>query len=269
MLDDGDGVAVVLRLDEGGDERLDEIDVLRVDLQRLLEDLNGLVEHAALQQHAADAVVLFQRLAGLADLRMQIGELDVNVDRLRVELGDLAIDHQRVSGIAVLEVVVGENLVLALRLHRQTLLRVEVGELAVDLELRRVELVDLLVDGDGFEEEAVARVVVGDLAEGLDGLVVAVDAHPEVADAIQGVDVVRVVVEKALVFLDRRLDLALGDELLCIRDDLIALDRHLLRSSRTASSALPPLRTTYGAQDSARTPSVQPDETQWRTPDCV
>jgi hypothetical protein len=138
-----------------------------------------------------DAVVLLQRLGGLIVLRVEIGELDVDVDRLRIELGDLAVDAEGVGGLAVLEVVVGEDLILALRLHRQTLFGVEIGELRVDVELRRIELVDLLVDGDGFEEEAIFRIVVRDLDEDLDRLVVAVDADPQVADAIERVDVVR------------------------------------------------------------------------------
>ena len=73
--------------------------LLGVDLQRLREDLHRLVEHAALEQHPADAVVLLQRLGGLIVLRVEVGELDVNVDRVRVELGDLAVDGQRVPGI--------------------------------------------------------------------------------------------------------------------------------------------------------------------------
>ena len=149
-LDDRLRVLVVLRLEQRRDQRLDQLDVARVDLQRLFEDLHRLVEHAALEQHPPDAVVLLERVAGLIVLRVEVGQLDVDVDRVRIEIGDLAVDDQRVSGIAVLEVVVGQDLVLALRLHGQPLLRVEVGQLGVDVQLRRVKLVDFLVDGDGF-----------------------------------------------------------------------------------------------------------------------
>jgi hypothetical protein len=169
----------------------------------------------------------------------------------------------------VLDVVVGENLVLALGLHGQTLFRVEVGEPSVDLELGGIELVDLLVDGDGFEEEAILGVVVGDLTERLDRLVGVVDADPEVADAVQGVDVVRIVFEETLVLLDRRFDFALGDELLRVSDDFIALNRHLPLSSRTASSALPPLRTICDVSGWVHRPSAPLGDLRSHTPGCA
>src|SRR4029077_14464233 len=172
-------------------------------------------------------------------------------------------------GIAVLEVIVSENLVLALCFHGKALLAREIGELGVDVELGRVELVDLLVDRDRFEEEAVARVVIGDSGEDLDRLVVAIDAHPEIADAIQSIDITGVIVEKALVLLDRRLDLPLRNQLLSAGDDLIALDRHRLRSARTATSARPPLRTICGESAKGRRASAPPDATPSRTPDYV
>src|SRR5205823_4025934 len=144
---------------------------------------------------------------------------------------------------------------------------VKVGELRVDVELGRIELVDLLVDRDGLEEEAVAGVVIGDLAEGLYRLVGAVDAHPQIADAIQRIDVVRIVVEKPLVLFDGRLDLALGDELLGVGDDLIALNRH--RLARTIASILRLLRTTSCGSEWGRRPSMRPDGLPSHTPGCA
>jgi hypothetical protein len=262
-------VVEILRFDQRGDERIDELRVPGVDLQRLAEDLDCFVQHAALEQHPPDAVVLLQRLGRVVDLRVQVGELDVDVDRVRVELRDLLVDQQRVPGIAVLEVVVGEDLVLALRLHCEALLRVQVGELRVDVELRRIELVDLLVDRDRFVEEAVLPVVVGDLAEDLHRFVVAVDADPEISDAIEGVDVVGIVFEEAFVLLDRGLDLPLGNELFRARDDSIALNRHVPRYRRKAASAPPPLRTICDESGSDRTFSVRPDVLQSRIPGCA
>src|SRR5262249_25553646 len=135
------------------------------------------------------------------------------------------------------------------------------------VELGRVELVDLLVDGDGFEEEAVAAVVVGDLSEDLDRLVVAVDADPEVADAVQGVDVIGVVIEEALVLLDRRLDLALCAQLFRAGNAVIALNRHRLRLARTAASPRPRPRTTSGESGWGREASTLPDAPRLHTPD--
>src|SRR5947209_17787990 len=111
--------------------------------------------------------------------------------------------------------------------------------------------------------------MVGDPAENLDRLVVAIDADPEVADAIQSVDVAGVVLEKALVFFDRRLDLPLRQQLFRAGDDFIALDRHRLRSARTATSARPPLRTICGESARGRRVSALPDAPQSRTLGCV
>jgi hypothetical protein len=58
------------------------------------------------------------------------------------------------------------------------------------------------------------RIDVGFAAQATDRLVVPVDADPQVADTVQRIDVVGVVLEQAFVFLDRRFDLPLRDELL-------------------------------------------------------
>jgi hypothetical protein len=51
--------------------------------------------------------------------------------------------------------MVREDLVLAARILNETLLVVEVGQLVVDLEPGRVDLVDLLEDRDRLQEEPV------------------------------------------------------------------------------------------------------------------
>ena len=86
----------------------------------------------------------------LTVLRVEIGEFDMNVKRVRIKLRDLSINEKSPSRVALLEVVIGENLVLTLRLHCKTLFGVQFGKLTVHFELGRIELVDLLVDGDGF-----------------------------------------------------------------------------------------------------------------------
>src|SRR6185369_7394716 len=100
-----------------------------------------------------------------------------------------------------------------------------------------------------------------------DRFVVAVDADPEVADAVQRVDVVGVVVEKALVFLDRGFDFPLRDQLLGTCYDLISLDRHVPR--RTASSADRPRQTTADEWSTARTPSGPHNDLPSHIPDCA
>jgi hypothetical protein len=183
-----------------------------------------------------DAVLphrLFDQLLLVVDLR----QLDVVGRVLRLKLHHLLVDGDRRRRVLVLDVVVRQHLVLGARLVDQPLLVVELGELLVDLQPRRVELDDLLVDRDRFDEEPFGRVLLGDLQEEVDRLVDALDARVEVADAVQRVDVVRVVRQQLAVLADRRLDLAAGDVFLGRLDDLLAGGRHQQRASRGRTGA--------------------------------
>ena len=151
---------------------LDEVDprhlaaqprALRVDLQALLEDLQGLVQVALLGQLVGDRDVLLDRLGRVAVADVEVGELAADLQVGRVDVRHLLEHVAGVAGPAALDVLVDDDLVLALGLHHEALLRVQVGQVQVGLESGGVELVDLLPDGDGLEEEAVLRVEVGDL----------------------------------------------------------------------------------------------------------
>ncbi len=179
------------RLEQHRDEAPEYLAVVRPDPERLLVDLLRLVGGPPLAQEAGDDGVFLQRLARPPRLRVQVGQLHVKLDVLRLGLDHLLVDADGPDDVLVLGVVVREDLVLALRLDRQALLRVELGEALVDVEARGVELVDLLVDRDRLQEEAVARIVLGDPGEVGDRLFVPVQADEEVSDLVQDVDVAR------------------------------------------------------------------------------
>ena len=98
------------------------------------------------------------------------GPVDIREPHLDAKIGrvdrrHLLVDGDRLLEPVVLLVVVREDLVLAAGVLDEPLLVVEVRQLVVDLELCRVDLVDLLEDGDRLQEEPVLRVEVGDPGE--------------------------------------------------------------------------------------------------------
>ncbi|MBK9088495.1 MAG: hypothetical protein IPL90_05405 [Holophagales bacterium] len=138
----------------------------------------------------------------------------------------LLVDPDRAAEVVLLEEVVGEDLVVALRLHPELLLDVELRELLVDVEARRVELVDLLVHRDRPDVEAVAGVELGDAQEIDDRFVVPAEPDVEVAGLVQDVDVVRGLVEDLDVVLQRGIDLPLLQRLLRRGDQGFPLGGH-------------------------------------------
>jgi hypothetical protein len=103
----------------------------RVDLEALLEDLHRLGQVALLVELVGDGDHLLDRLARVALARVQVGQLAAH---LEVAGSMSAILLQHVAGVrrlAALEVLVDDDLVLALGLHHEALLGVEVGEVQV------------------------------------------------------------------------------------------------------------------------------------------
>ena len=133
---------------------------------------------------------------------------------LRLELGQLATDADRRRQVALAIVVVDQHLVVGARVVVEALERVELGELAVDVELAGIEAMDLLVDRDRLDVEALLDEELGGLAVELDRLAVLVDPRQQVADAVERRRIARVRLEHPAVHLDRLVDLAARDQLL-------------------------------------------------------
>ena len=156
-LQDGHGRVRVVLGEQRPDEVLLRLDVVGRELEGLLEDLRGLVVRSALQQHRADQAVLHHGLVLLVGGAVEVREADLDAHVGRVDRRHLLVDGDGVGDPVVLLVVVGQDLVLAAGVLDEALLVVQVGELVVDLELRGVDLVDLLEDRDRLQEEAVLR----------------------------------------------------------------------------------------------------------------
>ena len=125
------------------------------ELESLLENGDRLVVGAALGERRADHPVLGDRVVDLAVDAVEVRETRLDLEVARLDRDHLLVGPDGLFGAVVLRVVVRQDLVLAPRVLSQALLVVEVGELLVDLEPRRIDLVDLLVDRDGLQEEAV------------------------------------------------------------------------------------------------------------------
>ena len=227
-LEHGHGGIGVLLGKQRTDEVLLGVDVVGRELERLLEDLRGLVVGAALQEHVADEAVLHDGLLLLVGGTEKVRQPHLDAQVGGVDRRHLLVDRDRVLEAVVLLVVVGEDLVLAASVLGEPLLVVQLGELVVDLELGRIDLVDLLVDRDRLQEEAVLPVEVGDPREVGDRLPGPVHPDIQVPDLIQGRDVFGVLLEDAQVLFQRLIDLASGQELLGGLEDLFAVDRHLV-----------------------------------------
>jgi hypothetical protein len=212
--------------EEGTHEPSLDFSVAGDELERLLEDGDRLVVGAALRERAADDAVLRDGMVDLPVGSEQVGQARLNLQVGWIDRGHFLVGRDRVLGPVVLQVMVGQHLVLAARVLRQALLVVEVRELLVDLEASRVDLVDLLVDRDRLQEKAVLGVEVGDPCEEGDRIGGAVDPDVEVPDLVQRRDVLRVLVEHPQVLLERRVELSPGEELLGALKDLIPI-RHV------------------------------------------
>ncbi len=200
--------------------------VAGTDLQRLLVHGDRLVESAAFDEHRSDDGVLHQRLVRLPDGREEIGEANRHLDVVRVHGGHLPVDGDSLARLVLFQVVVGENLVLRAGLRHESLFVVEIGERSVDVELRGIQLVDLLVDRDRLEEEAVSRVAVRDLREKADRVGRPVQQHANVAHFVENENVVGILFEEVTVFLERGIVFSPGHELVGGRQGDVPLDRH-------------------------------------------
>ena len=136
---------------QGGHAVGDEGEVLAVDVEGPLVDLHRLRPGGRCEIiSAAMATVLAHRLVGEALLLVELGQLHPRAGVVGLELGHPLVDRQRRGGVVVLDVVVGEHLVLGARLVDQPLAVVQLGQPLVDLEPDGVELDDLLVDRDAL-----------------------------------------------------------------------------------------------------------------------
>jgi hypothetical protein len=179
-----------------------------VDLEPLLQHLQGFGQMALLAELQGNRDVLLDRLGAAALPGVDVGQLAPDLEVARVQLRHLLQDLGGVLGLAPLQVLVDHDLVLALGLHHEALLGIELGQLQIGIEDGRVELVDLLPHGDGTDQESVLRVEVGDLGVLLGSLAGAVDLGVEVPDLVDGVPVAGVLLDDLAIESDRLIEAA-------------------------------------------------------------
>jgi hypothetical protein len=193
-----------------------------IDLEALLEDLHRLGQVALLVELVGDGGVDPDRLGLLAHPHVQLGQATLELQVGGVDVHHLAEDVGRFPGLPLLQVLVQDDLELALGLHQEALLAVQVGELQVRVQRGGVQAIDLLPDRDRLEQEAVPGVEVRDLRVLLAGLPRAVQLGVEVTDLVDGVPVARIRLQELPVEIDGLVE-ATG--LLLLVGVLLQLDR--------------------------------------------
>jgi hypothetical protein len=120
----------------------------------------------------------------------------------------------------------GDALEVLHRIGQQAELAIQLGELEVHFDHARVELEDLLVDGDGLQVEALLAVELGDLEVRLGRLGLRPLLRVQVADLQPDADVFRIVLDDLQVLLDRAVGLPLLDVLARRVHDLAFVEGH-------------------------------------------
>ena len=225
LLEQLDRARVVLLHDVDVGRHREQLGEARPRAQRLVDELQRLGRLALLQQLVRDRDVLAGGLLLVALARVEVGEQALDLEVRRIQLGQPAQHLLRLAHAVLLDVLVVDLAQRLACLRHQALARVEIAELAVALEHRRVVAQDLLPDGDRLQEEAVVGVEAGDLDVLVVRFLELVELRVEVADAVDVLPVARVVLHDQLQHLDRA-----GEVPLLLRrvGVLLQLDRAVL-----------------------------------------
>ena len=219
-------------------EAANQVQILRLQLECLVEDMNRLVGRVGVEHDGRKRFVLAHRLFREPLFFEQLRQLQPVRRVCRLQLRHPLVDGRRRREVVVLQVVVGQELKLTAGFVGQALPMVELGESLIYRESARIELDDLLVDGDGLDEKAIVGVLLRDLRKQTNRLVESFEARIEIADSVERIRVVGVFPEDLAVLLDRGFQLAPGDVFLGIADDLLAVQRH--SAPPAARGGLPP-----------------------------
>jgi hypothetical protein len=190
-------------------------------------DLDGLVPTLALVKLLEDDLELVDRLRVVVLAGEGLGEPDAVRDVVGGEFDDLAQQQDAVAVPPLPLVGADDELVLPDGVRCETELDVEFGQLEVGLGVTRVDVEDLLPDGDGLQEEPALAVVDRNPVVGRDRLRDGPLLGEEIADLQPDANVVGVLGHDGLVLLQRTVELALLRVPLGVGDGLVFVDRHL------------------------------------------
>ena len=142
----------------------------------------------------------------------------------------------------------GDRLVVLHRIGHEAELAIELGELQDHVDEARIELEDLLVDRDRFEEETLLVIEARDLEIRLGRVLLRALLRVEVADLQPHADVLRIFLNDPQVLLHRFVDLPLIDKLAGRIHDLFFVEGHgrllppgrdVVAASRQAHGSMP------------------------------
>ena len=171
LLDEGLGTIAVPSSEHQLRQRDHRRNSLRLDFENSLEHATGRIDLTLTHQFRLGFLVLGDAFADPPLLTQQVADLDPTGGIGRVERRHLAQEVERFALLAFLVVAVGRGLERLDRLGVETHALIEVGERNVGRVSIRIEIEDLLEDGDGAGVEAFIHVLVGDLGVAANRLV--------------------------------------------------------------------------------------------------
>ena len=145
---------------------------------------------------------------------------------IRIEVDQLLVGFNGLFEVAILDVPIGEDLVLPLGFHQQPLVEIERREPLEDVEPLRIQPLDFLEDGDGLGGESIPGEVLRDLLVELYRALELADPAVQIPDAVDDGCVAGKFLENLLVLSDGLLELSLLNEPLSIPQNLVPLDGH-------------------------------------------
>jgi hypothetical protein len=203
--------------------------VLRLVPEQTLGDLHEVVLAVLPAQLLARVGELLDRVLDQAFLRVQLGELDARRDVLGVEIDELLDRLERFLRVAFAMEVRCDALVVLHRLGHAAELAIQLGELQDHVDEARIELEDLVVDRDRFEEKPLLVIEARDLEVRVGRFLLGALLRVEVADLEPDADVLRILVDDPQVLLHRFVDLALIDKFTGCIHDLFFIQGHELQ----------------------------------------
>ena len=161
--------------------------------------------------------------------RVPFGQPDSRDHVVRGELDDLFLESESVAVTAIPLVAGDDVLELRDRVRCQLELDIEFAEPKVGVGEGRIDVEDLLPDGDGLQEEPVLAVVLSHSGVGRDRLRHGPFFPVQVADLQPNPDILRLLLNDAEVLLDGPIELAFLGVPLRFGDGFVFVDCHPAR----------------------------------------
>ncbi len=170
-----------------------------------------------------------QHLGGLplaVDLLIHLGQALLAGQVIRLQQQDLLHDLHAFGGLVPLGIIFASLLVENAGVAQLSLTGIQLGQLEDGLDLVGIHPGDAAVNGDRVSGKTRLDIDLAQLVEALQSIVVLVNPQVQVADDVEDGQVTRLMLKDLAVFLDGRLDLALGHELFGSREHFRLVEAH-------------------------------------------